>query len=123
MNETQSYSLSLSFENVSLPPFEDILVLTQKSPHGKIGITGSLNLLQPDQFEVIEVDDEVVEALIVNQRILKRINASAVIDILKKRVFPYIVKGEIVKVDFRLRIYYENLTVDMDYRDEGRLSG
>lgn len=114
MKETQSYSLSLSFENVSLPPFEDILILTQKSPHGKIGISGSLNLLQPDQFEVIEVDDDVVEALIVNRRILKRISPSVVLDVLRKRVFPYIIKGEIVKVDFRLRISYENLAVDVE---------
>ena len=50
----------------------------------KIGVTGSLNLLQPDKFEIIEVKDhEVVEAILVNKRILKRISQATVLKIFK----------------------------------------
>ncbi len=114
MNGSKNYSLSMSFENVAVPPFQDILVVTQKSPHGKIGLTGSMNLLQPDQFEIIEIEDDLVEILIINKRILKRISLEKVMKILKDRVFPYIVKGEIVKVDFKVRVSYDNIELSED---------
>lgn len=111
--ETPNYQLSLSFENVSMPPFEDILIITYKSPYGKIGVSGSLNLLQPDRFEIVEVDDEIIEALLVNKRILKRIPVTKLLDILRQKVFPYIEKGEIVKVDFKLKIVYETVDINL----------
>ncbi|MCB1053818.1 MAG: hypothetical protein H6510_05265 [Acidobacteria bacterium] len=103
------YSVSLMFENVALPPFQDILVLTKKSPHGKLGVISSLNYLQPEQFEVLEVEHEIVEALLINRRILKRLSAPKIIEILNEKVFPFVEKGEVVKVDFKVRISYENL--------------
>jgi hypothetical protein len=109
-NNDANYTISLGFENVSLPPFEDILVLTYKSQYGKLGVTGSLNLLQPDKFEVFEVTDhDVVEAILVNKRILKRMRYEDIISVLKQRVFDYVDQGEIVKVDFKVRISYEAL--------------
>ncbi|MBN1551463.1 hypothetical protein JW979_08340 [bacterium] len=109
-----SYSLRLAFENIALPPFNDILVLTRQSPYGKIGIMGSLNLLQPDHFEIIEVENDLVEALVINKRILKRIPAAKVVEILQESVFPYIVKGEIVKVDFTLKMHYDSIDLNME---------
>ena len=123
MNPKGTYKLSLSFENVSLPPFSDILILTQRSPYGKIGVLGSLDLLQPDNFEIIEVDDDdIVEALLVNKRILKRLPAEKVISILRENVFPYITRGEIVKVDFVLKISFDQIEIKVDRDVEGELS-
>ncbi len=117
-NTPPSYQLSLSFENVSMPPFEDVLIITYKSPYGKIGVSSSLNLLQPDRFEVVEVKDDVVEALLVNKRILKRIPVSTLLAILRQKVFPFIEKGEIVKVDFKLKIKYDAVDINLAPVDE-----
>jgi len=34
----KKYSVQLSFEEIRLPPFEDILILGKKCPQGKIGV-------------------------------------------------------------------------------------
>ena len=110
MNPAVKYSLSLAFENVSLPPFDDILILTYKSQYGKLGVSSSLNALQPERFDVLEVNDhDVVGAVVVNKRILKRLPAAAVLKILRERVFPYIHRGEIVKVDFSVKMFYDTI--------------
>ena len=52
----------------------------------------------------------------VNKRILKRISSQKIIDILKSKVFPYVSKGEIVKVDFKVKITYEKIEGYIDER-------
>ncbi len=109
MGKTAKFSMSLSFEEVKLPPFQDILLLGRKCPHGKTGVSQCLNLLAPEAFEMVEIDDPIVEVMLVNKRLLKRMPAENVVDILKEKVFPFIAPGEVVKIDFNIRIYFDKI--------------
>ena len=102
--DKMKFSVSLDFESISLPPFKDILILGKKCNQGKIGVSRCLDLLAPDNFQLVELDDETVEAIFVNKKILNRMPKGKVIEILKEQVFPYITKEEIIKVDFTVRI-------------------
>lgn len=124
MNPEVNYTLSLAFENVALPPFEDILVLTRKAQYGKLGVSSSLDLLQPDKFVILEVTDhDVVEALLVNRRILKRLPAKVILDVLRERVFPFIDNGEIIRIDFKVKLSYNDIKLKIgDPSDESQTS-
>ncbi len=113
MDTTIKYSVSLSFEEIKLPPFQEILVLGKNSPHGKIGILKSFELLVPNGFEYIEINDQRVEAIFVNRRILAKMPQERIINILKDKVFPFISEGEILKVDFKVNISYN--TFEQEY--------
>jgi hypothetical protein len=104
MDTTLKHSISITFEEIKLPPFQDILVLAKNSPHGIIGITKSFELLAPNGFEIIKVEHEKVEAVLINKRILAKICKEKVIEILREKVFVYISDGEILKVDFKVTI-------------------
>lgn len=108
-NPNVHYSISLSFEEIQLPPFQDIIVLGKYTPQGKMGLGKSLELLLPNGFQMIEVEDDKVEALLVNRRILAKISAEKIVDILAKKVFPFISEGELLKVDFKVTISYSNI--------------
>lgn len=105
----RSFAVSLGFEGVSLPPFKDILLLGKKCPHGKAGVSKCLNLLAPDDFELIGLEDEAMEAMLVHKRILKRMPAEKVIEILREKVFPYVTKDECIKVDFSVKISFDKI--------------
>ncbi|MBW2605641.1 MAG: hypothetical protein JRE28_15265 [Deltaproteobacteria bacterium] len=109
MDEGAKYSVSINFEGIKLPPFEDILLLGRRCPHGKIGIAKCLDLLSPEGFELVELDDETVQSMLVSKRILKRMPIEKIIDILKEKVFPFILNGEIVKVNFNVKIHFDNI--------------
>jgi hypothetical protein len=109
---TTKYTVRLGFEEIKLPPFEDILVIGKKSPQGKEGISKLFELLVPNEFETIEVDDQKVEAVYINRKILKKIEFKKIMYMLKKKVFPYISPSEILRVDFKLKINYE--TIDFE---------
>lgn len=107
MKKKANFTVSLNFQGIKLPPFQDILLLGRKCPHGRAGISGCLNLLAPDNFDLVELDDPIVEAMLVSKQILKRMPAEKIIEVLRDNVFPFIDKGEIVKVDFMVTISYD----------------
>ncbi|MFO8001723.1 MAG: hypothetical protein R6U46_10795 [Marinilabilia sp.] len=109
---TLKYTVKLGFEEIKLPPFEDILVIGKKSPQGKVGISKLFELLVPNEFETIDVDDPKVEAVFINRRILNKIEQERIMSMLKRKVFPYISPSEILKVDFKLKINYD--TIDLE---------
>ena len=67
------------------------------------------DLLEPERFELVEIEHEVVETMLVNKSIMKRMPVEAIIEVLGQEVFPYISTGEIVKVDFKVKISVDNI--------------
>ena len=112
MDKSIKYTVNLSFNEIKLPPFEDILVLGKHSPHGKNGISKSFELLIPNGFEVVEANHENVECVFINKRILAKMPADRILKILSVKVFPYITEAEIVKVDFKVTISFISIEED-----------
>lgn len=107
-----TFNVNIDFETIRLPPVTDILILGKKVPQGKFGVLHSFELISPDVFELLEIPDTVdknVEAVIINKSILKKVPKETVIDLLSKYVFPYVVKGESLKVNFDVHIFHRNI--------------
>lgn len=113
MEKSLKYSVSLSFSEIKLPPFEDILVLGKHSPHGKNGIKKSFEFLIPNGFEVIEANHENVECVFVNKRILSKMPEDKILKILTTNVFPFVSEAEIMKVDFKVTISINTIEDDI----------
>lgn len=108
-SSSKKYSIKLSFEEIKLPPFEDILILGKKYPQGKIGLHKSFELLVPNEFEVFEMNDVIVEAVFINRKILKKFDKDKLIEILRENIFPYVSESEIIKVNLSLIITYDSI--------------
>lgn len=110
VTETAKYSITLNFEEIALPPFRDVLVVGKNSPQGKFGLSKSFDLLVPNGFELISIEDDNVEAILVHKRILRKMPQEKVVSVLRSRVFPFISDGELLKVDFKVNVSYEKFT-------------
>lgn len=108
------YNVSLAMEPIKLPPVQDVLVLAKKHPQGKIGVMESFRFTAPDEFEMIDIDDEdeTVEAVLVSKRVLRRLPLEQLLRVLKQYVFPYISKGEAIKVDLTVRLSFDGIAGD-----------
>jgi hypothetical protein len=102
----KKYNIKLRFEGVELPPFQDILVVGKNTLQGKIGISKALELLIPNGFDFVEINNKRVEAIFISKRISKKISSKKIIKVLEKKVFPYVADGELLKVDLKLGITY-----------------
>ena len=99
-----TYDVKVSFEEIKLPPFEDILLITRNGPYGKIGLIKSIDSLVPNEFEQITIANELVEVLLINKKLIKKMGVHNIISTLEKQVFPYVSESEIIKIDFKLKI-------------------
>lgn len=106
------YQISLRFQGITLPPFDEIMILGSKSEQGKMGVAKTFEYLVPDIFEMVEVPDDSIEAVFVNKRLLKKISMENILEILRDKVFPYVSEKEIVKVDFEVVIGYDTIEKD-----------
>ncbi|MGB3779029.1 MAG: hypothetical protein WA960_11775 [Tunicatimonas sp.] len=106
------YQISLRFQEIKLPPFDEILVLGSKSEQGKMGVAKTFEHLVPEIFEMIEVPDDAIEAIFVNKRLLKKISKENILDILREKVFPFVSAKEIIKVDLEITVSYETIEKD-----------
>ncbi|MCK9626965.1 MAG: hypothetical protein M0R37_00065 [Bacteroidales bacterium] len=111
-NITRKFSVNLSFEEIRLPPFEDILVLGKKSPQGKIGVYRSFQLLVPDEFKVAEVGGELVEAVFISKKLIRKMPEKTILEILEEKVFPFVSEFEIIKVDFKVKTSYDLIEIE-----------
>jgi hypothetical protein len=111
-DHTVKYSVKLAFEEIKLPPFEEILILGKKCPQGKVGVYKSFEFLVPNEYESFEVQSDIVEAVFISNRLLKKISKEAIITILEEKVFPYISECEILKVDFKLKVMYDTFEMN-----------
>jgi hypothetical protein len=113
MNQMKmSYTVNLDFEVIKLPPVTDILVLGKKVLQGKQGILHSFELILPDTFELHEISDAQypqIDAVIINKAIAMKMPIQEVIHILKENVFPYVSRGETIKVNFGVHIFQKNI--------------
>lgn len=105
-NHTRKYPVRISFEEIMLTPFEDILYWAKSALWEKIGVSKSFKFLGFDSFEFGDVN---VETVFINKWVLKKMDQNKIIGILAEQVFPFISDIEIVKADFKLNILYDSL--------------
>ncbi|MBF0179511.1 MAG: hypothetical protein HQM03_05740 [Magnetococcales bacterium] len=105
----RGYTVSMEFETISLPPFRDIMVLARKCPVGMIGLSKCMGLMAPDGFEMVEVEHETVEAILVSKQLIKRLSVLKILEILNEKVFPFISHGEIIRIQFHVKIQYDRI--------------
>ena len=106
------YNISLKFQEVRLPPFDEILVLGSKSEQGKMGIAKTFEYMVPDIFAMVEVEEDSIEAVFINKRLLKKISQDNILEILRAKVFPFVSEKEIMKVDFEVVVSYDTIEKD-----------
>ncbi len=109
--ENKRYVIQLDFEEIKLPPFEDILILGKNSAQGRLGLSKSFEIMAPNGYDVFEAEDAEVEAIFINKRLLRKIPSYTVLEILREKVIPYISQGELLKVNLKLSVQYANVEI------------
>lgn len=111
MNPAKTYGIDINFEALMLPLSHDVLVLAKNAAQGKHGLGRSLDLLAPGVFKAVEanLEHERIEAVFINRKLLTKISAEQLIEILQRHVFEYVAEGELIQVDMKVRISMHNI--------------
>ena len=108
-DENTKFSVNLSMEFIDLPPFTDIMVVCKQNPHGKQSVTACIKSISRDDFEIFDVEDNVAEFIVVNQKLLKILPFENITSMLREKVFPFLSKGQMIKIDMNVQIHWHNI--------------
>ena len=105
---------NLSFAQIFLPPFQDILVLGKKVSLGGIGILDSLERLAPNTFKFIKLESpNTIEGVFISKSLLVKIPQEIIMNDLEEVVFSSVIGTEMIKVDYDYSIKVSNLETEI----------
>ena len=64
--DIKQFLVQMEIEVFEIPPYKDVIVICNKAPIGKNAVKRMLDSCSPGQFEMIEPEHPLIEALVVN---------------------------------------------------------
>lgn len=96
-----SLNVRVRCQEFTMPPVRDAVVLGINSPIGCEAMRKALKILQPTQFEHIELadKDDVIGDILVRSSILKKISKDKLVDLILRRFKPLMEADECLHLD------------------------
>ncbi len=99
----------LRFSEFCIPPCHAILVIGKRAPIGKNATMRMLDSVSPGIFELFEVDDDVVEAIVVKQSLARMVGADELVRIILEEVQTMMAETDILNVDMDYEIVKDRI--------------
>lgn len=79
---TKKAEISMYFSEFEVPPMQDVLIVGRRSPIGPEAAKRMVDMLSPDQYEVIKIEHQCVEAVVLKKSLMNLIPVNKLIDII-----------------------------------------
>lgn len=63
----------IKISEFEIPPVQDVLLVGKKAPVGPEAVRRMVDAVSPEQYEVVEVDHDIFEAIVIKKSLLKLI--------------------------------------------------
>jgi len=73
MSENGRVSIKLAISEFELPPIQDALIIGRAAPIGAEAAKRMMDAIAPEEFAVLPVDDELAEAIVIRQSLLRTV--------------------------------------------------
>ena len=72
----------MRFSEFEVPPMQDVLIVGKRAPIGPEAARRMVDILSPDQYEIIRIEHEQVEALVVRRSLLNMLPKDRLISLI-----------------------------------------
>ena len=80
-----------------IPPMQDVLIVGRRSPIGPEAAKRMVDILSPDQYEIIEVDHPIIEAIVVRTALFNMVPKDKLVAIILEEGGKVANKSTVVK--------------------------
>ena len=103
-DRTKKVSVQMGISIFKIPPCEDILVIGKKAPIGKNAAMKMLECCAPDQFELIEVENSLIDALVIKKGFTKLIGKNQLTKTIIEEVSSLMEEKSILHIGLEARL-------------------
>jgi len=79
---TKKAEINMRFSEFEMPPMQDVLIVGKMAPIGPEAAKRMVDILSPDQYEIIKVEHNFVEAVVIRRSLLSMLPREKLISII-----------------------------------------
>ena len=79
---TKTAEVSMYFSEFEVPPMQDVLIIGKRSPIGPEAARRMVDMLSPEQYEVIKIEHRFIEAVVIKKSLINLIPKDKLISII-----------------------------------------
>lgn len=98
------FLITAKIKEFSIPPITDGLIIGKDAAIGVSALQKALRLLIPEEFDHIEIQDEIINSMLIRCSITRRLSQKRVVAFLLDQVKPLMVADEILHIQLDAEI-------------------
>jgi len=98
------FFIQARIKEFNIPPITDGLVIGRDASIGTVALQKALNLLIPDNFEHLIIDDEIIADVLIKATLLRRMTKDRLIKFMMEQVKPFMSAQDILQVQLDMEI-------------------
>lgn len=79
---TKKAEINMRFSEFEMPPMQDILIVGKRAPIGPEAARRMVDILSPEQYEIVKIEHEYVEAIVIRKSLLNMLPKQKLISII-----------------------------------------
>ncbi len=104
LTKSRKVYLDMEISVFNVPPCGDVLVLAKHAPVGPKAAQKMMDTICPELFELVEIDDDIVEALIVKRQLFLMADKQSIVNAVLEETKTFMAPQLMVKVDLDIKI-------------------
>lgn len=98
------FVLQARIKEFAIPPITDGLVIGRDASIGTVALQKALNLLIPDNFEHLIIEDEIIADVLIKSVLLRRMSKDRLVKFIIEQIKPFMSAQDILQVQLDLEI-------------------
>lgn len=98
------FLLQARIKEFAIPPITDALIIGREASIGTNALQKALNLLIPEHFEQLAIDDEIIADVLIKSILLRRLTKERLVTFLIEQIKPFMSAQDILHVQLDLEI-------------------
>ncbi|AKA67692.1 MULTISPECIES: hypothetical protein [Clostridium] len=82
LEEKRRAEINMHFSEFEMPPMQDILIVGKRAPIGPEAAKRMVDILSPEQYEIVRIDHPQIEAIVIRKFLLSMIPKDKLISII-----------------------------------------
>ncbi|MHB1420327.1 MAG: hypothetical protein ACYCX4_12210 [Bacillota bacterium] len=101
--------ISIKFSEFEFPPMQDVLIVGKNAPIGPEAARKVVDMLSPDQYDIIRIEEGPVEAIVVRKTLLKMVPQEKLIPAILEEGSKITSETSIVKAKLDINIIVKRM--------------
>lgn len=96
--------INMRFSEFEMPPMQDVLIVGKKAPIGPEAARRMVDVLSPDQYEIVKVQHDCIEAIVIRRSLMNILHEDKLISIIMEEGGKIANESMIIKAQINITL-------------------